>query len=113
MSSKNKAKLLYEEACNLYLHLFCEKHGFNAEYPDTCWIANNIGGVAFIGDYLVDMETMRYDIDNDLAEPNERYVVKLSVSAPNPHFPQNAEYFRYGNFKEGLYQLLESLIFRV
>jgi hypothetical protein len=68
MSSKNKAKSLYEEGCNLYLHLFCEKHGFNAEYPDTCWIANNIGGVAFIGDYLVDMETMRYDIDNDIPE---------------------------------------------
>ena len=60
-----------------------------------------------IGEFSVDMYY------NDLAESNERYVVKLSVSAPNPHFPQNAEYFRYSNFKEGLYQLLESLIYRV
>ena len=60
-----------------------------------------------LGEFSVDMYY------NDLAEPNERYVVKLSVFAPNPHFPQNAEYFRYGNFKEGLHQLLESLIYRV
>lgn len=60
-----------------------------------------------LGEFSVDMYY------NDLAEPNERYVVKLSVSAPNPHFPQNAEYFRYSNFKTGLYQLLESLIYRV
>lgn len=60
-----------------------------------------------LGEFSVDMYY------NDLAESNERYVVKLSVSAPNPNFPNNAEYFRYGNFKEGLYQLLESLIYRV
>ena len=68
MSRNNKAKRLYEEGCNLYLHLFCEKHGFNVEHPDTYWVANDIGGVAFIGDYFVDMDTMRYDIDHDIAE---------------------------------------------
>lgn len=68
MSKKNKAKTLYEEGCNLYLHLFCEKHRFNAEHPETFWVANNIGGVAFIGEYPVDMEIMRYDIDNDIPE---------------------------------------------
>ena len=47
MSSKNKAKLLYEEGCNLYLHLFCKKHGFHAKHSDTYWAANDIGGVAF------------------------------------------------------------------
>ena len=68
MSRNNKAKTLYEEGCNLYLHLFCEKHGFNAEHPDTYWVANDIGGVAFIGDYTVSMDVMRYDIDHDIAE---------------------------------------------
>lgn len=68
MSGKNKAKLLYEEGCNLYLHLFCKKHGFYAKHSDTYWAADDIGGVAFIGDYTVSMDVMRYDIDNDIPE---------------------------------------------
>lgn len=67
-NKKNKARILYEEGCNLYLHLFCEKHNLDADSPDTFWVGNNIGSVAFIGDYPVDMETMRYDIDNDIPE---------------------------------------------
>lgn len=40
-----------------------------------------------LGEFSVDMYY------NDLAEPNERYVVKLSVSAPNLHFPPKRRIF--------------------
>lgn len=79
MSKNNKAKRLYEEGCNLYLHLFCEKHGFNAEHPNTYWVTNDIGGVAFIGDYAVDMETIRYDIDHDV--PKEQWIKWFDYSS--------------------------------
>lgn len=90
MSSNKKAKILFEEGCNLYLHLFCTKHGFDADSKDVCWVANDIGGVASIADYFVDMEVMRLDIDKEA--PTDEFfqwydysveAYSLGLSAPN------------------------------
>lgn len=65
---KDKAKRIYEEGCNLYLRLFCEKHGYDADSQDTWWVGNDVGGVAGIGDLYADMATIRADIDKDAPE---------------------------------------------
>lgn len=65
---RDKAKRLYEEGCNLYLRLFCEKHGYDADSQDTWWVCNDVGGVAGIGDLYADMATIRADIDKDAPE---------------------------------------------
>lgn len=90
MGQSKKAKLLYEEGCNLYLRLFCEKHDFDADSNDVYWVANDIGGVAAIGDYYVNMGDMRLDIDKDA--PTDEFfqwydysveAYSLGLSAPN------------------------------
>lgn len=60
---KTKLKQDYENACNNYLKAFCEKHEFDYE-PDM-WVANDVGTIICIGDYYVDMNTIRIDIDKD------------------------------------------------
>ena len=64
------AKELYDLGCNAYLHLFCEKHGYY--YESDAWVGNDIGGVANVGDYYVDMATIRADIDEDA--PEEEFI---------------------------------------
>jgi hypothetical protein len=64
--NKKTIKENYETACNEYLRLFCEKHEFEFE-PDS-WISGDIGGIACVADYYVDMHTIRTDIDTDAPE---------------------------------------------
>ena len=52
--------------CNEYLEKFCRKHKYNIDpYP---WVGDDPGTVAMIGDLLVGMDNMRYDIDNNIPE---------------------------------------------
>lgn len=60
-----------------------------------------------LGEFSVDMYY------NDLAEPNERYVVKLKVHEPAPDSSQTAEYFRCSSFKEGLNELWYFLMSKI
>lgn len=55
-------KTEWQELCNKYLKKFCDKHEYTYE-PD-CWVANDPGIIANIGDMFVSMENIRYDIDN-------------------------------------------------
>lgn len=64
------AKELYELSCDAYLQLFCEKHGYY--YKRDAWVGNDICGVANIGDYFVDMATIRADIDENA--PEEEFI---------------------------------------
>ena len=52
--------------CNKYLKKFCDKHGY--AYEQDCWVSNNPGTIANIGDMFVSMDNIRYDIDNDIPE---------------------------------------------
>lgn len=57
---------MWRDICNDYLYFFCEKHEFT--YDDTMWVADNPGTVIMIGDMYVNMEDIRYDIDNNVPE---------------------------------------------
>lgn len=64
----NKSELFenYQKACNDYLHAFCDKHDFL--YEEDCWVADQPGTVALIGDFFVGMETIITDINEDAPE---------------------------------------------
>lgn len=52
----------WQELCNKYLKKFCDKHEY--AYEEDCWVANDPGTIANIGDMFVSMDDIRYDIDN-------------------------------------------------
>ena len=66
--NKEKAKQLYEDGCNAYLQLFCEKHEFDFEDAKDCWVGGDVGGMTSCGDYYVGMQTIIEDIDLDAEE---------------------------------------------
>ena len=59
-----QTKELYELACEDYLELFCEKHGYY--YEKDAWVGSDVGGVANVVDYFIDMSTIRIDVDMNL-----------------------------------------------
>jgi len=62
--TREELKNYYEDACNDYLRVFCEKHNF--DYEPDCWVANDVGGIAGICDtYFFDMETIITDIQKE------------------------------------------------
>ena len=71
MGNKELVKRKYEDACNDYLKLFCEKHGFDYDDAVNSWVAGESGGVCALGDYFVSFENMKTDIDNDA--PKDEY----------------------------------------
>ncbi len=65
---QHEVRSQYEDACNEYLRLFCEKHGFDFEVAKDSWVTNDVGGIVMCGDCFIDMATIRTDIDNDAPE---------------------------------------------
>lgn len=60
----------YINACNAYLKAFCEMYGFDY-YPDF-WIGDEVGGVIELGDYFVNINTIRTAVDRNV--PREEFV---------------------------------------
>jgi hypothetical protein len=54
----------WKNICYSYLQEFCERHDYRFE-PDM-WVSNNPGTVAMIEDMYVDMEVIRFDVDNQV-----------------------------------------------
>ena len=54
----------YINACNAYLKAFCEMYGFDY-YPDF-WIGDEVGGVIELGDYFVNINTIRTAVDQNV-----------------------------------------------
>lgn len=65
-NQRNELRQAYNDACNNYLKVWCEKHDLPME--DDPWVAQEPGGVAMIGDYFVDMQTILTDIDMNAPE---------------------------------------------
>ena len=65
MENKELVKRKYEDACNDYLKLFCEKHGFDYDEAANSWVANVVGDCCLLGDYYVPFDDMKTDIDMD------------------------------------------------
>lgn len=89
--SKETAKQYFENGCNEYLRLFCEKHGFDYEDAKESWVANCVGDVTCCGDFFVGMQTIITDIEMDAPEEAfiEWYDYNLDASKfdfPTPNF---------------------------
>lgn len=70
METENtKLKTDFRNACNAYLRLFAEKHGF--DWNDCDWVSEDAGGVACLGDFFVDMNVIKDDID--MNAPKEEF----------------------------------------
>lgn len=61
-------KQQFEEVANAYLLEFCNKHDFDYAEAKRSWVANKPGGVVLCGDYYVDFDEIRTDIDRDAPE---------------------------------------------
>lgn len=66
--TKEHARAMYNLGCTEYLRLFCEKHEFDYEDAKDAWVGNEVGGVACVGDYFVDMVTIITDIEMNAPE---------------------------------------------
>lgn len=65
-SHRDLIRKRYEDAVHEYCQAFCEKHEY--QYDPDDWVGNDIGGIVAIGDYFVNFNDIRYDIDNDVPE---------------------------------------------
>jgi len=54
-----KLKRKYEDACNEYLEIFCEKQALE----NYGWIGDDIGGSALCSDFMFTMDEIKLDID--------------------------------------------------
>ena len=93
-------KASYIKSCNKYLKMFCNKHDLGCDYiyAKNSWVGNDVGTAVYCGDYYVDMETIRYDIDNHI-DPEEffkYYNYCLEVSEFNLNIP-NYSYWCNGH----------------
>jgi hypothetical protein len=61
---KDMAFDLFAQSVRLYCALFCKKHHLEA----PMWIGDHLGTVGSFGDYVIDFETVRYDIDNNIPD---------------------------------------------
>lgn len=93
---KRELKLNWKEICNNYLLEFCEKHEY--AYEPDCWIAGDPGTIVNIGDMFVNMEDIRYDIDNDV--PGE-YFERWYWKALEVYELVGEKYMNYQAFCEG------------
>jgi hypothetical protein len=68
-SDMNKAhiKLLkenYEKACEEILKAFCDT--YEMPYDTYSWVAGDVGTIACVGDYFIDLQDMIYMLDNKI-----------------------------------------------
>lgn len=56
----------HNSACWAYTHAFCEKHEYDID--GIYWVGKNVGGIAEINGYYVDLETIRVDVDSLCSE---------------------------------------------
>lgn len=65
----------FRHLCNNYVEEFAKKHvdviGQIRSSIDNVWIGNHYGEYAFLNDYIVDFNDIRYDIDYNV--PKEKY----------------------------------------
>ena len=55
----------YTEAFEEYLKAFCE--AYELPYEKDAWVAGDVGTIALIGDYYIDIQNMMYMLDNGIA----------------------------------------------
>lgn len=58
----------FKDLCFKYLYEFNKKHELEMTERElkSCWIANEVGGIADLNDMYINFDDIRYDIDNDI-----------------------------------------------
>ena len=65
--SKKSLQQQWQEVCNDYLRAFCKRHEY--AYDPKDWIgigAENIGTIVEVNDMYINMDDLRYDVDNNV-----------------------------------------------
>lgn len=106
MGNKELVKRKYEDACNDYLKLFCEKHGFDYEEAANSWVANDVGGTCLVGDMYASFNDIKTDIDMNAPEDEFYIYYYYSLDACNLGF--NCP--NYANWLSGCPRLSEEQI---
>lgn len=57
-------KSQWKEICDEYLQEFCDRHEY--DIADAFWVGNDAGGIVGICDMYIDMDNIRYDVDNQV-----------------------------------------------
>ena len=55
-------KRRYEQACQEYVFLFCEKQGMDFDG----WVADEVGGIAVCADFYFNLHDIKLDVDKDV-----------------------------------------------
>lgn len=70
---KQNLQQQWKQVCNAYLRAFCERHEYT--YDPTDWVGSNraetIGTVVEVADMFIDMDDLRYDVDNNV--PTDKF----------------------------------------
>lgn len=90
--TKEHARAMYNLGCIEYLRLFCEKHEFGYEDVEDAWVGNEVGGVACVGDYFVDMGVIITDIEMDA--PEDEFIKWYDYSLVANEFGLNVPNFK-------------------
>lgn len=90
--TKEHARAMYNLGCIEYLRLFCEKHEFGYEDVEDAWVGNEVGGVACVGDYFVDMGVIIADIEMDA--PEDEFIKWYDYSLVANEFGLNVPNFK-------------------
>lgn len=54
----------YTEACEEYLKAFCD--AYEMPYEKDAWVAGDVGTIACVGDYFIDLQDMMYMLNNQI-----------------------------------------------
>lgn len=89
-------KARYEELCNDYLRLFCDKHEFDYEDAKQNWVAGDVGGIVECGDFFVGLNVILTDINLDVKEDEfkEWYYYTLDATELGIHSPNYEHWIR-------------------
>ena len=61
----------WRNVCREYVRAFIEKHELDTLNYEDYWINNDPGTIICLNDMYIDMENLRYDIDNDI--PKDKF----------------------------------------
>ena len=82
-------KQSFEDICNEYLRIFCERHGLDSPHG---WIGGSVGGIVEVGDMFVGLEEMRYDVDFNVPEEKFEDWYWKSIELAEMECPRNLTY---------------------
>ena len=87
----------WRNVCSEYVRAFIEKHELDTLNYEDYWINNDPGTIICLNDMYIDMENLRYDIDNDI--PKDKFEEWYWTSVDRAE--NNLQYINYPAFCKG------------